>query len=101
MILPCGAVEDAALSGAAPHHEVDLTVAAEPNDYDEPLRWLATWLHAGQEGDIIAGGRGGGAVRGTAPTGAVGVRIRRWYSDGVAPEYDDHLFPGIAAGQPQ
>jgi hypothetical protein len=65
-------------------------VADELNDYDEPLRWLATWLVDGGEGDVFASGKGGGGGEFAVPPGVTGYRLRRWYCDGVAPEYDDH-----------
>ena len=60
------------------------------NDYDEPLRWLATWLVDDGEAEVFASGKGGGGGQYAAPLGVLGYRVRRWYCDGVAPEYDDH-----------
>lgn len=83
----------AAVAGVdPPGGRLHLDFPAELNDYDEPLRWIVTWLHLESEGSIVAQGKGPGLAEAPIPTNAVGYRIRRWYSDGVAPEYDDQLF---------
>lgn len=77
-----------------------VTIADERNDYDEPLRWMASWLLSDSEGDIIAMGRGRGAAAADVPAGVVGYRLRRWFFDGVAPEYEDCSLEAAAAVAP-
>lgn len=61
------------------------------NEQGEPTLWLASWLISsqGHEADWFYSGRGGEEVSKDCPAGAVGVRVRRWVSDGLPPEYAD------------
>jgi hypothetical protein len=77
---------------------VELPVLA--NEQGGDVLWLASWLYGdGSEGDWFYSGRGGEAVTVEPPPGA-GIRVRRWVSDGLPPEYADILVtPGhLSAG---
>lgn len=67
------------------------------NAQDEPVRVLATWLLGEYEGGIFFSGRGGTAIRQPVPAEATGIRLRRWPSEGLAPEYLDWRFDGSSA----
>lgn len=69
-----------------------VAIAPELNDYDQPMRWMLTWLAGEEEREIVAIGRGGSHVEARVPPGVDGYRLRRWTSDGIAPEYEDTLF---------
>ena len=61
------------------------------NEQQEPLRLLASWLLPEHEGAVFYAGTGG-AVMTPVPAAATGFRLRRWPSEGLAPEYLDWLF---------
>ena len=63
------------------------------NEQDEPMRLLVSWLSGEHEGAIFYSGSGG-AVSAAIPTDAFGYRLRRWPSEGLAPEYLDWQFEG-------
>jgi hypothetical protein len=58
------------------------------NEQDEPMRLLASWLLAEHEGAIFYSGVGG-PVTAPIPQQAIGFRLRRWPSEGIAPEFLD------------
>lgn len=62
------------------------------NEQHEPMRLLVSWLLPAHEGAVFYGGSGG-AVLSPVPPDAVGFRLRRWPSEGLAPEYLDWSFP--------
>jgi hypothetical protein len=55
------------------------------------MRLLASWLVGEHEGTVFYSGTGG-AVLSPVPPDAVGFRLRRWPSEGLAPEYLDWKF---------
>jgi hypothetical protein len=61
------------------------------NEQDEPMRLLASWLLAEHEGALFYSGTGG-TVTAVIPQHAIGFRLRRWPSEGIAPEYLDWRF---------
>jgi hypothetical protein len=61
------------------------------NEQGEPMRLLASWLLAAHEGAVFYAGVGG-RVTVAVPDGALGYRLRRWPSEGLAPEYLDWRF---------
>lgn len=63
------------------------------NEQDEPMRLLASWLFSEHEGANFYSGAGG-VVSAAIPAGAFGYRLRRWPSEGLAPEYLDWQFEG-------
>lgn len=82
----------AARTVPAPRGELRVRIDNALNDYGLPLRWMVTWLFAESEGAIAGQGRGGDELALVAPPDALGYRLRRWTSDGIAPEYEDTLF---------
>ena len=64
------------------------------NEHGEPMLWLGSWLveARGEEGEWFHSGRGPAVTQHSVPKLASGVRIRRWPSEGLAPEYVD-LIP--------
>jgi hypothetical protein len=62
-----------------------------PNEHGGQMLWLGSWLVGddGSEGTWFYSGRGGQVVDVAPPPGATGMRIRRWPSDGLTPEYVD------------
>lgn len=65
--------------------------AAECNEEGGPTRWFGSWLvgGAGVEGGWFYAGHGGERTEHRVPDGAVGVRVRKWASEGLDPEYVD------------
>jgi hypothetical protein len=61
------------------------------NEQNEPMRLLASWLLSEHEGAVFYSGIGG-AVTALIPKQAIGFRLRRWPSEGLAPEYLDWRF---------
>lgn len=55
------------------------------------MLWLGSWLvgDSGVEGSWFYSGRGGGTSEIAPPEEASGIRLRRWPSDGLTPEYID------------
>ncbi|MDA0352856.1 MAG: hypothetical protein O3A10_11675 [Chloroflexi bacterium] len=68
------------------------------NEGDQPMLWFGAWLvgDAGVEGDWFHSGRGAASTAHRVPSGATGIRLRRWPNEGLAPEYAD-LIP-VPAG---
>lgn len=65
------------------------------NEQGEPMRLLLTWLFdAEREGEVLYAGTGGAPSVHTIAFGAGGYRLRRWPSEGLAPEYFDWWFDG-------
>ena len=58
------------------------------------LLWFASWIadDTGTEGDWFYCGRGGESSNEAIPAEAIGVRVRRWPSEGLDAEYADVLF---------
>jgi len=69
---------------------------AERNEEGGPTRWFGSWLVGGGEveGGWFYGGHGGERTEHDVPDGAVGVRVRRWASEGLDPEYVDVTLDG-------
>ncbi|MGH2586199.1 MAG: hypothetical protein ACRDJE_14900 [Dehalococcoidia bacterium] len=63
------------------------------NEQDEPMRLLASWLGEEHEGEVFFSGSGG-VLTVPIPPDALGYRLRRWPSEGLAPEYLDWQFDG-------
>lgn len=76
---------------AGPPRTLCLDLPHQINEQDEPMRLLASWLLAEHEGAVFYGGSGG-AVRASIPDQVRGFRLRRWPSEGLAPEYLDWQF---------
>ena len=76
---------------AGPPRSLHLELPDSINEQDEPMRLLASWLLGEHEGAIFYSGAGG-AVSAAIPPRAVGFRLRRWPSEGLAPEYLDWRF---------
>ena len=77
------------MSVVSPAALLTIEFPALPNEQGSAMLWLASWLHEdGSEGAWVYSGRGGESITLEAPAGA-GVRIRRWVSDGLPPEYAD------------
>ena len=63
------------------------------NEHGGPMRLLLSWLlDGGAEGAIFYSGTGAAALAHPIPPGARGFRLRRWPSEGLAPEYFDWWF---------
>ncbi len=59
------------------------------------LLWFASWIvdaDEGVEGEWFYSGRGGETQIAPIPSEAIGVRIRRWPSEGLEAEYVDVLL---------
>ena len=86
---------DAAKDAGAPSRLV-IEWAAERNEEGGPTRWFGSWLMGGGdiEGGWFYGGHGGQRTEHTVPDGAVGVRVRKWTSEGLDPEYVDVPLDG-------
>lgn len=71
--------------------QVTVQFPVAQNEQGESTLWLASWLwgNSGEEGGWFYSGRGGEEVAVAPPSGAGGIRIRRWVSDGLPPEYAD------------
>jgi hypothetical protein len=74
-----------------PPRSLSLTLPRLINEQDQPMRLLASWLLPEHEGAVFYSGNGG-TVRAPVPAEAVGFRLRRWPSEGLAPEYLDWRF---------
>ena len=64
------------------------------NEHGYGLLWLGSWIidDEGAEGDWFYSGRGGSTQTEAIPDDAIGVRIRRWPSEGLEAEYVDVLL---------
>ena len=64
---------------------------AESNEQGGPMRWLASWLTGdqGHELDWFYSGWGDETTEHAIPAAATGVRLRKWVSEGLDPEYLD------------
>lgn len=82
-------------SQAAP---VVIEWAAATNLEGEPMRWLGSWLVRGDsvEGSWFYSGRGNERTEHVVPSGAYGIRVRKWLSEGMDPEYVDVDLNGDA-----
>ena len=62
-----------------------------PNEHGGKMLWLGSWLvgNSDVEGPWFYSGCGGGMSEIVPPEDASGIRIRRWPSDGLTPEYND------------
>jgi len=68
-----------------------VTWQAGKNEQERPLLWFGSWLvgEDGEEGDWFYSGFGETPTEHEAPEGVTGIRIRRWPSEGLDPEYVD------------
>lgn len=70
-----------------------ITIAFRPryNEQGEHMLWMASWLvsEEGEEGDWFYSGTGAESGEFKAPPTAIGLRIRRWPTNGLDPEYVD------------
>lgn len=78
--------------GPGPPRSMHLEFPRLINEQDQPMRLLASWLLAEHEGTIFYSGSGG-TVTAPVPHQAIGFRLRRWPSEGIAPEFLDWRFP--------
>ncbi len=74
-----------------------LRLPALINEQGEPMRLLASWLMGETEGANFYSGTGGEETAQPVPATARGYRLRRWPSEGLAPEYLDWWFDEPAA----
>ena len=86
---------EAAMEGATPARLV-VEWASEVNEEGGPMRWFGSWLVGaeGAEGEWFYSGYGGERTEHPVPPHAAGVRIRRWTSEGLNPEYADLPLDG-------
>src|SRR5690349_1020477 len=82
--------ERQAAGGGTPA-DVTIDWAAETNEQGGPVRWFGSWILGadGREGPWFYRGFGSEQTAHTAPVDTVGVRIRKWTSEGLDPEYVD------------
>jgi hypothetical protein len=82
--------------GGAPPERLAIEWAAQTNEQGGASRWFGSWLlnALGVEGGWFYGGHGGERTEHAVPGGVVGVRIRRWTSEGLDPEYFDLPLDG-------
>ena len=66
------------------------------NEHGYGLLWFGSWIVGddGAEGEWFYSGRGGETRTAAIPEGAIGVRVRRWPSEGIEAEYADVLLRG-------
>ena len=86
-----GEVRDALAEGERPAGRLVIAWGAEINEQGGPMRWLASWL-AGDQGhelDWFYSGWGDETTEHAIPVAATGVRLRKWVSEGLDPEYLD------------
>jgi hypothetical protein len=76
---------------AGPPRSLVLNLPSLINEQNEPMRLLASWLLTNHEGAVFYSGTGS-AIRAPIPQHAIGFRLRRWPSEGIAPEYLDWRF---------
>lgn len=64
------------------------------NEHGYGLLWFGSWIidNEGAEGDWFYSGRGGETQTMPVPSDAIGVRVRRWPSEGLDAEYADVLL---------
>ena len=64
------------------------------NEHGYGLMWFGSWIvdDEGAEGEWFYSGRGGESQTTTIPDEAIGVRVRRWPSEGLDAEYADVLL---------
>ena len=80
-----------AVDGGADGSTIVVEWASETNEEGGPTRWLGSWLVSGDavEGAWFYGGYGGERTTHAVPAGATGIRVRKWLSEGLDPEYID------------
>lgn len=79
--------------GMAPAPEIVIEWPVEANEQGWDMLWFGSWLVGadGGEGGWFYSGRGGESGSYRVPSGATGLRIRRWPNEGLEPEYVDVL----------
>jgi hypothetical protein len=82
--------------GGAQSAVVAIEWAGDINEEGGPMRWLGSWLVDGDEveGDWFYGGHGNERTEHAVPPDTRGVRVRRWISEGLDPEYVDVMLNG-------
>jgi hypothetical protein len=82
---------------AEPAGPLEVHWVAGLNEQGRPMLWFGSWLEGpeGHEGGWFFSGAGGTVTEHRPPHGATGVRIRRWPSDGLDPEYVDLPLAGL------
>lgn len=72
------------------------------NEHGGRMLWFGAWLvsREGDEGGWFYSGRGGEVTRHEVPSNATGLRLRRWPSEGLDPEYVDLALNGDAEVDP-
>jgi hypothetical protein len=90
-----GKLRDSATLGA--DCPVEVHWAAGTNEQGRPMLWFGSWLEGenGREGGWFFSGAGGEVTEHVPPGEATGVRVRRWPSDGLDPEYADLPLAGL------
>lgn len=90
--------ERSVMRGSRARSRLAIEWAAETNEQGGPMRWLGSWLVSGEgvEGEWFYGGHGGERTEHDVPADATGVRVRRWTSEGLDPEYVDIALNGAA-----
>jgi hypothetical protein len=84
---------------STPPRSVSVEWAGLINEEGGPMRWLGSWLVGGDtvEGSLFYAGHGSERTEHSVPPGAYGVRVRRWLSEGMDPEYVDVTLDGEAS----
>lgn len=72
---------------------ITVTWPRQTNEHGRPLLWFGSWLSGrdGSEGAWFYSGHGGSRDSYSIPSGATGLRIRRWPNEGLDAEYADIL----------
>jgi hypothetical protein len=86
-----GDVRNALASGEPPAGWLGIEWGREINEQGGVMRWLASWLTGdrGHELDWFYSGWGDETTEHAVPAAATGVRLRKWVSEGLDPEYLD------------
>jgi hypothetical protein len=88
--------EPQAAKCSAPPARLTVEWARQTNEEQGATRWFGSWILTadGTEGAWFYSGHGGERTVHEVPAGATGVRIRRWTSEGLDPEYVDLPLDG-------
>jgi hypothetical protein len=88
--------EHSVMRGSVTLSRIAVEWGAETNEQGGPMRWLGSWLVRGEgvEGEWFYGGHGGERTEHDVPASATAVRVRRWTSEGLDPEYVDIALNG-------
>jgi hypothetical protein len=73
-------------------------LAKTTNQQSRPMKWFISWLvgTGASEGEQVYSGEACTLTDISVPAEAVGLRIRKWPSEGLHPEYVDVLLASIS-----